>query len=303
MILDSIDEHIAVIDQQGEIQFVNHSWISYGERNGCLTDIVWQSQNYLKICQTAAGAGDEFGRDASRGIEQVISGLSEYFELEYPCHSTGEYRWFMMRVSKSMLEQVPYYIIAHHDITQRKQAEEKALSLANLDGLTNIANRRCFDEVLDVEWRRCQRLLLPLSLLMIDIDFFKLLNDDYGHQAGDDFLKALAEQLTRYTKRPGDLCARFGGEEFVLVLANTYRRDALKIAENIRTHVMALGCVNANAPEGIVTVSTGLVTVIPQDELDVSSFIKLADELLYQAKENGRNQVVWDDRVTPDIPG
>lgn len=292
MILDTIDHHIAVIDQQGDIQFVNHSWLSYGENNGCLTDIHWQSVNYLKVCQDAAAAGDEFGRGASQGIEQVLSGQLDLFTLEYPCHSEGEYRWFMMEITKSMSEQIPYYIIVHHDITQRKLAEEKALALANIDGLTNIANRRCFDKFINEEWRRCQRLKMPLSLLMIDIDYFKLLNDDYGHQNGDEILKRLGEQLAGFAKRPGDLCARYGGEEFVVVLANTASEDALAIAEAIRQAVEQLNCPNANTPKGIVTVSTGLVTLTPDNVTDVAGLIKLADEQLYKAKDNGRNQVV-----------
>jgi diguanylate cyclase (GGDEF)-like protein len=301
MILDTIDHHIAVIDQQGEIQFVNHSWISFGDDNGCVTDMHWRELNYLKVCQDSAAAGDEFGRNASRGIEQVIGGELDNFTLEYPCHSQGEYRWFMMQITKSMSGETSYYIIVHHDITQRKLAEEKALSLANIDGLTKIANRRCFDKVVEDEWRRGQRLLIPLSLLMIDIDCFKLLNDDYGHPSGDKLLKLLAKELTRYTKRPGDLCARYGGEEFVVVLANTYSVDALAIAEAIRTAIVGLNYPNASAPEKIVTISAGLVTMIPDKAMDAARLIKLADEQLYQAKHKGKNQVVWLDFATPEL--
>ncbi|NQZ08422.1 MAG: GGDEF domain-containing protein [Algicola sp.] len=300
MILDCIDHHVAVIDCQGEIQYVNQSWIAYAQQNGCLTQSNWQSVNYLNICQKAAAAGDEFGRDAIKGIKQVINGELQHLELEYPCHSIDDYRWFMMKVSKSACGQTPYFIIIHQDITRSKLAEEKALALANIDGLTNIANRQCFDQVIEDEWRRCQRLLLPLSLLMIDIDHFRLLNENYGHQTGDEFLKILAGKLAGFVKRPGDLYARFGGEEFVIVMSNTYRQDALKIAEAIRVKVQRLEFPNANAPGGIATVSQGLVTVIPQRPQNTAWLIKQTDKQLCQAKNKGRNQVVWEDFVTPD---
>ena len=301
MVLDSIEHHIAVIDQHGQIQFVNHSWLSYGEKNGCLTDIHWHTVNYLKVCQDAAANGDEFGLAASHGIEQMISGQIDHFELEYPCHSEDEYRWFMMQVSRSILAQTPYFIIIHQDISSRKRAEDQALELARLDGLTNIANRRRFDEFINDEWNRCKRLMLPLSLLMIDIDFFKRLNDDYGHQVGDDCLKLLSEQLNQYANRPGDICARYGGEEFVVVLGNTYSQDALVIAESMLESVKQLNFPNKNSPKSIVTVSIGLTTVIPQDSMSTADLIKAADQQLYLAKNNGRDRVCLPDLIISEL--
>jgi diguanylate cyclase (GGDEF)-like protein len=302
MVLDSVDHQIAVIDQQGQIQFINHSWLSYGEANGCVADVHWQSVNYLKICQAAADNGDEFGIAAFRGIDQMISGEVDKFALEYPCHSKDDYRWYMMQVSRSSINKIPYFIIIHQDISSRKKAEVQAIALAQLDGLTNIANRRRFDEFLKDEWNRCKRLHQPISLLMMDIDFFKRLNDDYGHQTGDTCLKQLSKALSQYAKRPGDICARYGGEEFVIVLSNTANQDALKIGESILQSVVQLNFPNKNTPMSIVTVSIGLATMTPQNPMSCENLIKAADEQLYHAKDSGRNQICLLDMTTSTNP-
>ena len=167
-----------------------------------------------------------------------------------------------------------------HDL---EEANARLQRLSMLDGLTGIANRRRFDEALDVEWRRALRSGAPLSLLMIDIDAFKPYNDAHGHQAGDDCLCRVGAILSESLHRAGDLVARYGGEEFVVLLPETDREHAARIAEMLRERVAA------GAP---VTISVGVSTLVP--ELGGAAFVLIAeaDAALYEAKRSGRNRVV-----------
>ncbi len=164
--------------------------------------------------------------------------------------------------------------------------------LAFIDGLTCIHNRRRFDAVLDQEWKRALRDGSWLSLIMVDIDFFKVFNDRHGHAAGDDCLKKVAQTLTRSLSRGGDLVARFGGEEFVAVLAETGPEEAVSVAEMLRHNVSSLDIKHPGSPiSDRVTVSLGTASVQPSQGASPAELIKIADEMLYRAKTAGRNQV------------
>ena len=143
-ILDTITEHIAVIDQEGKILFVNKSWVNFGNSNQCQLALDWEKVNYLEICDKSAAMGDEFGRKAGDGIRKVINKELSLFYFEYPCHSPEEQRWFIMRVSPFTLNNHCYFVISHQNITESKLAEEKVHELSRLDELTQIANRRSF---------------------------------------------------------------------------------------------------------------------------------------------------------------
>lgn len=164
--------------------------------------------------------------------------------------------------------------------------------LAALDSLTGIANRRHFDDVMRAEWQRGQRDKKPLSLLMCDIDCFKLYNDSFGHLAGDLCLKKAAAVLTEHLKRPADVAARYGGEEFAIVLPDTAPEGALLIANACRAHLEHLAIDNPRAPHGVITMSVGLATLVPSRDSSVEALIAAADKALYTAKNDGRNQVV-----------
>jgi two-component system chemotaxis family response regulator WspR len=164
--------------------------------------------------------------------------------------------------------------------------------LAALDSLTGIANRRRFDDVMRAEWQRGQRDKKTLSLLMCDIDCFKLYNDTFGHLAGDLCLKKAAAVLTEHLKRPADVAARYGGEEFAIVLPATTAQGALLIADACRAHIEQLAIENPQAPHGLVTMSIGLASVVPSPGSSVEALIAAADKALYTAKNEGRNQVV-----------
>jgi diguanylate cyclase (GGDEF)-like protein len=158
--------------------------------------------------------------------------------------------------------------------------------LSSLDGLTGVANRRRFDEALDVEWRRAARSGAPLSLAMLDLDFFKDFNDTNGHLAGDDHLRQVAKALFGALGRAGDLVARYGGEEFVVLLPGMGAAEAAAVAERLRASVEALALPhNASAVARVVTLSVGVAT-------RPAALVAAADEALYRAKREGRNRVV-----------
>ncbi len=180
-------------------------------------------------------------------------------------------------------------------IMERKEVEaaNRALEkLSNTDPLTGIANRRYFEDFLEREWKHAMRYEYPISLLMIDIDYFKRYNDHLGHQAGDRCLVQLASVLKEFEGRPGDLVARYGGEEFVVILSGTDLDDAVRIAVEIRRRVMALKILHpASDVSDVVTVSIGVSSLIPKPGYSKEELIKTADLAMYRAKAMGRNCV------------
>ncbi len=164
--------------------------------------------------------------------------------------------------------------------------------LSTLDGLTGIANRRRFDEALENEWRRGQRSGEPLSVLLGDIDCFKAYNDRYGHLAGDECLRRVARAIEGNVRRPADLAARWGGEEFAVLLPETGHDGALRVAEKLRAAVEALALPHkASTAAQVVTLSLGAGTLIPDPGLPPADLVQLADDGLYNAKRGGRNRV------------
>lgn len=161
---------------------------------------------------------------------------------------------------------------------------------SNVDGLTQIANRRFFDETFHREWLRSRRLKSPMSLIMCDIDYFKLYNDTYGHQSGDRCLKKVAQVLQNVVKRSTDLAARYGGEEFVIILPETASEGATVVAEQVREAVESLRIEHSSSDIAeYVTISLGVATRTPTQVSAESKLIESADKALYASKENGRN--------------
>lgn len=178
---------------------------------------------------------------------------------------------------------------------QLKKKTDLLEQLASLDGLTEVPNRRFFDDVFEQEWRRALRNQYPISVCMLDIDYFKQFNDNYGHTAGDDCLVAVAKALSSVSNRAGDFLARYGGEEFVFVWPNCSMEDALKMAERARELVEELGVRHDHSKVApVVTISAGLACLTPLQTSIRKDLLDKADERLYLAKENGRNQVCSD---------
>src|SRR6056297_989099 len=174
--------------------------------------------------------------------------------------------------------------------SQRKTLE----FLSSFDGLTGITNRRYFDEQLKIEWERAYEDSALLGLLMIDIDYFKLYNDNYGHLAGDDCLKRVADSISKSLKRSTDFVSRYGGEEFVVILPGANFTNSMRIAELIRKNVEALKIPHElSETSDFVTISLRDKSIMPNRESTHKELIKKADKALYRAKENGRNSAAY----------
>jgi len=179
--------------------------------------------------------------------------------------------------------------------SQHELAEANAIlqKLSSLDGLTGIPNRRRFDEVLKAEWQRSIRHSNSISLIMLDIDFFKFYNDTYGHQRGDDCLKQVAKSLDNSVQRETDVVARYGGEEFAVILPETGSEGAFQVAETMRANIERQNIAHkASKVSDHVTISVGVATWVPERCSQCDKLITLADQALYKAKEKGRNRVI-----------
>ncbi|MGB9107684.1 MAG: diguanylate cyclase [Telluria sp.] len=176
------------------------------------------------------------------------------------------------------------------DMTDEKMAQIALEQLATRDGLTGLANRRCFDDTLQAEWSRALRQRQPLSLLMVDGDNFKAYNDANGHLGGDECLKRIATAVAS-EMRANDLVARYGGEEFAVILPNQSLKGAASVAERIRTRVEQLQVPNRLAVDQLVTVSIGAATALPSIDATPSDLVATADGALYRAKHMGRNRI------------
>ena len=216
---------------------------------------------------------------------------------EYSIELDGEINYEEVRIVKLNDQEV---LMIVRDISDRKRVENELQRanrtlelLANTDGLTQIANRRYFNYFILREWQRLGREKLPLSLILLDIDYFKFYNDFYGHQAGDRCLIAIAQAIKKTLKRPADLIARYGGEEFVIVLPNTNREGAIIIAQNLQQTICDLGIVHQKSPAShIITLSMGISSTIPDSATSPERLIAQADKALYAAKQRGRNRYV-----------
>ncbi|MFH1816840.1 MAG: diguanylate cyclase [Pseudomonadota bacterium] len=214
----------------------------------------------------------------------------------------GDHVWIrdVVHVVRNDAGEVDALVGFMFDISERKKTEEQLVilqkeleALSFKDGLTGVANRRMFDSILEVEWAHARRNNQPLSVIMLDIDYFKQYNDSYGHIEGDACLKRVAQTLNSAATRARDLFARFGGEEFVLVLPGTDEGSAAKIAERCRSLIFKEQIPHAQSPVSqILTVSLGVGTIIPSHQDDPLSFVETVDKRLYQAKQHGRNCIV-----------
>ncbi|UVW27505.1 diguanylate cyclase [Massilia sp. H6] len=283
MIVDGMDEGLVLLGQDGRIQYANPA----SER--CLghTDLELSGRPLAELL-AEPGASDVaawFDTDSvhprQRGTREVLlhqpDGSLRAMDLNLSPLTTGEQLWVALL----------------HDITHHKQSADALQRAALADPLTGIANRRHFDACLEQEWQRALRSARPLSLLVIDVDHFKLYNDQFGHAAGDQCLQAVASTLQGHALRATDLAARYGGEEFLLLLPETPLEGAAKLAEAIRADVQRLGVPNPRSSTlDVVTVSVGAATMVPTSFDELGSLFLAADRAMYDAKAAGRNRVL-----------
>ncbi|ACK69438.1 response regulator receiver modulated diguanylate cyclase [Gloeothece citriformis PCC 7424] len=195
----------------------------------------------------------------------------------------------LQAINKKLLDEIQERNKAQAEL---QALNEKLQKLATLDGLTQIANRLQFDQHLETEWKRLQREKLPLSLLLGDIDYFKYYNDYYGHLAGDECLRSVAQAINNSVWRPGDLVARYGGEEFAVILPNTDAQGATAVAQRILAEINALHLPHIRSEvSNYITLSLGIACIIPCSNFCCKDLVKAADHALYQAKAQGRNRI------------
>lgn len=214
----------------------------------------------------------------------------------------GEYIWIrdVVHVKRNDQGEVEALVGFMFDISERKKTEHRLLDLQKeledlsfKDGLTGVANRRMFDSVLEVEWNNAKRNHQPLSLILIDIDYFKQYNDTYGHIQGDDCLKRVAKTLSSAATRSKDFIARYGGEEFVLVLPETDEDSANKVAERCRQLIFKEQIPHENSQVSqLLTISMGVASITPLHDDQAMTFVEEVDKRLYLAKQKGRNCIV-----------
>lgn len=304
LVIDSLAEQIAIIDQDARIVDVNAAWRRFVRESRIEPDLLAIGGSYLDLLEATATMAGRQGAEAARGVLKVLGGRQASLRIEYPMRAGEHDRWCVMRVTRLQNTRRPLYVSLHFDITERRHAEEEALHLSRHDSLTGLANRRHFEEVLANEVRRGVRRRTPVSLIEVDVDFFKEFNDWHGHVAGDECLVKVAEVLAGCARRPGDLAARLGGDEFALILGDTASDAAERVAEGIRESVVALGMLHGGT-DAPVTVSVGAATLRSQGLRCERSLFAAADRALYRAKSAGRNRVEHEcveDDIGPD-PG
>lgn len=234
-----------------------------------------------------------FNRKPSLSNEELFDELCEVVQTKTPlckeiyCEFEHKRGWF--HVTAVVIH--AGVAVTFRDVTQRKMLELSLQRKAEIDGLTQLANRGYFDQYIEEEWQACIKDNQPLGLLFIDVDYFKAYNDNYGHLAGDDCLKKLAEVLIDAAGRPRDLAARYGGEEFVVLLPQIDLRGVLEVVEKIRRNINELSLEHKKSTiSDIITVSMGVSFTQPTSEMDLTDFIESSDITLYKSKSNGRNR-------------
>lgn len=269
--------------------------------NLILLDIILPDMDGIKVCQIIKSL--EYLQDIP---VIIVTSLKDIVHLE-KAFVAGAVDFITKPINKvELLARIRSALKLKYEMDRRKNREQNLLEvtrkleeavkelnrLSSLDGLTGIANRRRFDEYIDIEWKRGLRDKKPLSLIMVDIDFFKAYNDHYGHLAGDNCLQAVASALQGALNRPGDIVCRYGGEEFAVVLPGTPKNGALLVAKSMFERLEKMKIKHESSPiSKYVTVSMGVATFQPLKDFSANFLIAEADRSLYCAKVGGRNRI------------
>lgn len=283
-VLNSIPSHVAILDPDGTIVSTNKSWQDFAIANGYSGTADMVGKNYFAACRNAGGNDAE---QVVAGISSVMHGAAPEFRHVYECSGPKDNRWFAMTVTP-LLSKPGSVLVSHENVTRLKEAEELLRERAETDVLTGIANRRRFLEQATREFELARRHHKPLSLLLVDCDHFKTINDTYGHEAGDHVLVALAGEMKQHLRHT-DMVGRIGGEEFAIILPETPPQGALAVAEQIRA---AIASAQVDTPAGPIRISASLGVASYSEEMeDLPMLMRAADRALYAAKQAGRNRV------------
>lgn len=269
-------------------------WIDAGtQRTAYYSYLPPGNYRFLVKAANSDGIWNEQGADLSLEMKPFFY-QTKWFRLV--CIAFGALVLFVVwKISVHQLESRKRYLakLVSEKTKALRKANDELQILANSDGLTTVGNRRLFEKFLADEWSRAVRTRSEISLILLDIDHFKLFNDTYGHQAGDDCLKKVAGALKNSAHRPTDLVARFGGEEFAIILAGTDWQGALSVAEQTVENIKELKIPHSTSKtNNFVTISLGVATIFAEFGMSETELIKVADEALYQAKETGRNRII-----------
>lgn len=285
--IDALSEHIAVIDEGGRIVAVNAAWRSFASANVAQPSTVTEGANYLASCDAAAARGDRDAAIVAGLIREVAAGTREQAEWEYGCHLPDEERWFLLRITRFSDVEPARIVLSRENITERRKSDARIEYLATHDALTDLPNRNLLADRAEQLIEHSQRTGLGLSLLFIDLDNFKYLNDAYGHVVGDRVLQSVAAEL-KALLRAGDTIARLGGDEFVVLLADLTDAtlDSSAVARGILQRFAS--ALPLDDREITVTASIG-ISVHPTDGTTLDELLKHADAAMYRAKGAGRS--------------
>jgi diguanylate cyclase (GGDEF)-like protein/PAS domain S-box-containing protein len=285
-VFDSLMAHIAILDRHGTILQTNAAWRKYVADSGYAEAPGFVGDNYLEVFDCMTGGDLETVLAASAGITSVVCGEVPHFQLQHPFFAPLDKRWFLVRVTPvhDVAERV---VVSHQEVTRLKEAELANSRLANTDALTGALSRRNFLNLAEQELARSMRYGMPLMVLMLDMDHFKLINDRYGHAVGDAVLQGFVLTVTAVL-RESDLVGRIGGEEFAVLLPNTTREGGCALAQRIIESVRA-NPIEVNGERIAFTVSIGVGCLVA--ETSFSALLGLADAALYRAKNGGRNRL------------
>jgi diguanylate cyclase (GGDEF)-like protein len=286
-VIDALSSHICVTDRNSVIVAVNCAWRNFIIQNPPISSHAGVGSHYLQICRSASGVGSDDAAKFAEGLQSVLVGKTELFQMEYPCHSPTQNRWFLGRVTPLKIKKRGA-VISHMTITDRKMLELDLMKLATTDSLTGLPNRRYFLESANLEAERVGRFGVAASLVMMDLDHFKTVNDKYGHAVGDEVLRCLTQACSKVLRQI-DLFARVGGEEFVIMLPGTNEADGVSLAEKLRRAVCETSVASGQS-RFTMTASFG-VAEISRDDMGADACLGRADAALYAAKRAGRNRV------------
>lgn len=230
---DRLSAAAAVLDGSGVIVDTNEAWRLFAHLNDGSIQVTGPGNNYLTVCDRAAATGSDGAAAAAAGLRQILDGAREHFDLEYPCPSPTEDRWFMLRASLAPIAEGAGVVLFHVNMTAHKLLEDCLTGEAEHDALTGLPNRRSAARFAEDHLAEARITLSPVWALFLDLDGFKLANDTYGHHAGDELLVQVAARAHRAI-RDEDLLCRFGGDEFVVVCPGVAQEDAFALAARLR---------------------------------------------------------------------